>query len=79
VVFDLNLVVNIFEEDDEKDILGMVFDGLELLQNDYLGGQGSRGYGQVRILVKDLTETVFDGDRTTERPLEYPVPEALRA
>ncbi|RME65113.1 MAG: type III-A CRISPR-associated RAMP protein Csm3, partial [Nitrospirae bacterium] len=79
VVFDMNLIINIFETDNEKEILDLVFDGLVLLQNDYLGGQGSRGYGQVKFHIQEVTETVFsEAGRTQEVPLQYPVPEQLR-
>lgn len=40
------MIFNIFEEGD-KDLLKKIFEGMELLEHDYLGGMGSRGYGQV--------------------------------
>ena len=56
--FDMNLSVRIFEGDDENKILDNLQEGLRLLQADYLGGSGSRGYGQVEIreLKKDGQE-----------------------
>ncbi|OQY56345.1 MAG: type III-A CRISPR-associated RAMP protein Csm3 [Desulfobacteraceae bacterium 4572_88] len=53
--FELNLVCNIYENDDEKEILGKVFEGLRIVQDDYLGGSGSRGYGQVSFGIDSLT------------------------
>jgi CRISPR-associated protein Csm3 len=41
-------IFNVFEEAD-KDLLKELFIALELLENDYLGGMGSRGSGQVRF------------------------------
>lgn len=41
-------VLNVFEDGD-KDLLKHVFVALELLEDDYLGGMGSRGYGKVRV------------------------------
>ncbi len=41
-------IFNIFEESD-KDLLGHLFAAMALLEHDYLGGMGSRGYGRVAI------------------------------
>lgn len=43
---DVELIYNVYEEDD-KDILKNVFIAMELLEHDYLGGMGSRGYGRM--------------------------------
>ena len=48
--FKLSMVLNIFEGEDEKELEGILFKAIEMLQDDYLGGQGSRGYGHVEIL-----------------------------
>lgn len=45
------IIFNIFEESD-KDLLKKVFVAMELIEHDYLGGMGSRGYG--RILFQDI-------------------------
>ena len=36
-----------------KDYLLRMAEGFELLEKHYLGGSGSRGYGQVQIVVRD--------------------------
>ncbi len=41
-------VFNVYEETD-KDLLKHLFEALALLEDDYLGGMGSRGYGKVRF------------------------------
>ena len=48
---DCEMVFNVFEEED-KDLLKKVFEAMELLEDDYLGGMGSRGYGKVEF--KDI-------------------------
>lgn len=48
---DCEMVYNVFEEGD-KDLLKKVFEAMELLEQDYLGGMGSRGYG--KIAFKDI-------------------------
>jgi CRISPR-associated protein Csm3 len=50
--FNFEVVVNIFDEDKE-DIVGKLKEGFELLENNYLGGSGSRGYGKVKIIYKE--------------------------
>lgn len=40
------IIYNVFEESD-KVILKKVFEAMEWLEHDYLGGMGSRGYGRV--------------------------------
>ncbi len=46
--FTFEIVYNVFEEQDKSN-LKQVFKAMELLENDYLGGQGSRGYGKVKF------------------------------
>lgn len=47
--FNFEIVVNLFDEDKEEVIIDKLKEGIELLQNNYLGGSGSRGYGKVKI------------------------------
>jgi len=47
--FRLNMVLNVFESDDEKQLRETLKQAIQLLHDDYLGGHGSRGYGQVYI------------------------------
>lgn len=47
--FKLNMVLNVFEDEDEQVLKDTLKQAIRLLQDDYLGGQGSRGYGQVEI------------------------------
>jgi len=51
--FNLHFVINIFEGDDEKKYVALLKKGLNLLEDDYLGGSGSRGYGQVKIEITE--------------------------
>lgn len=48
--FDIEIVVNVFEGDQENEILNFLDEGFALIQNDYLGGSGTRGYGQIEII-----------------------------
>lgn len=50
--FQLVLSMRLFKEDDanrRREFLNMLAEGFELLEKDYLGGCGSRGYGQVKM------------------------------
>lgn len=47
--FDLEVTLRIFVGDDEEKIKNFVTDGIKRLENDYLGGSGTRGYGWVQI------------------------------
>ncbi len=57
--FAINMVLNIFkstgekgvEDDNEDELRQTLKEAAELLQDDYLGGQGSRGYGQIKFVV----------------------------
>ena len=49
--FKLNMVLNIFVGEDEEALKATLDQAIELLQDDYLGGHGSRGYGQVEIKI----------------------------
>lgn len=51
--FKLNMVLNIFKDENEEDLKATLKQAIDLLQDDYLGGHGSRGYGQVEIEYKE--------------------------
>lgn len=51
--FKLNMVLNIFEGEDEQELIKTLKKGIDLLHDDYLGGHGSRGYGQVEIQLEE--------------------------
>ncbi|MGB9803128.1 type III-A CRISPR-associated RAMP protein Csm3 [Desulfofundulus sp.] len=51
--FNFELVLRVFEGDKEQDMLNIIKEGLALVQREYLGSSGSRGYGKVRF--EDIT------------------------
>lgn len=56
--FKLNMVLNVFEGEDESELKATLEEAIQLLEDDYLGGHGSRGYGQVEInIVNEETKT----------------------
>lgn len=54
--FNVEFIINVWDNDgDGSNLLNMLKTGINLLENDYLGGSGSRGYGQIKF---DELETV---------------------
>lgn len=47
--FKLEFIINKWSGDDESKLIELLKDGILLLEADYLGGSGSRGYGQVKV------------------------------
>lgn len=59
--FELNIVLNVWEQDNnEKELIENLFKSLQLVHDDYLGGSGSRGYGQVAFQITKMEEKVID-------------------
>jgi len=56
VAFNAEFIVNIWDNDDENDLIGLLTEGIRALENDYLGGNGSRGYGQVKFGERSFEE-----------------------
>ena len=52
VEFDLTITYNIEDFDEIEDDLHNISNMIELLEDDYLGGHGTRGYG--RVAIKDI-------------------------
>ena len=54
-IFDVGFVINIIADSEseaesiEKEMVSLFHAGIKLLEDDYLGGSGSRGYGQVKF------------------------------
>jgi len=57
--FDVEMIINIITREgdeqealeNEKNFLSLLKKGIKLLEDDYLGGSGSRGYGQVKFHI----------------------------
>ncbi len=65
VEFDFEVVLSVFSADNEQEMLRILKEGIDLLENSYLGGNGSRGYGKVKISLRgEPTETLFSKDQS---------------
>ena len=58
--FALDIIYEVKEESEVVEDLSMLAEGMKLLQYDYLGGHGSRGYGKVRF--KDVQADTVVGE-----------------
>jgi len=88
--FKLDIVLNIwsnaddFQELPEVQIVQMLFNGMRLLEGDYLGGNGSRGSGQVKIGIEKIQERDnkfycnTESDNAEYLTSEHQIPEDLK-
>lgn len=54
--FALNISLRVFEDDDEPRMKEIINEGIDLINKDYLGGSGTRGYGWVEIKDIEVTD-----------------------
>ena len=47
--FRYEMILDVYDEDKEEANLGLIKQAMNLLEDDYLGGNGTRGYGKVRF------------------------------
>lgn len=54
--FKMELIINVYHEDSTQEaaMIATILRGLCLVQNDYLGGKGTRGSGQVEFKITDI-------------------------
>lgn len=79
--FSLNLVCNIYDGDAETDMVNKIFEGLSLVQDDYLGGSGTRGYGQVKFNIEALTckdQKCYENNSAAQELSDISIPLTLR-
>lgn len=81
-IFNLKLVCNIYQGDEEQEILDKVFEALTLVQEDYLGGSGTRGYGEVKIKVavplKYKDQSIYEGNNNAQPLNVTNIPQTLQ-
>jgi len=61
VQFEYEVSLMIFEGDNEQEIKKMIDDGFKLIEMTYLGGRGTRGYGQVEFSNKNNWTESWNG------------------
>jgi CRISPR-associated protein Csm3 len=60
--FDVEMVINVWDNDNADALKQLLQQGIALIENDYLGGSGSRGYGQVKFGELNFVELSADNN-----------------
>lgn len=68
--FDFSIIYNAEEESEIKEDLSILKEGLKFLEYDYLGGNGSRGYGRVKIDGLKMNVVVGEIDKKIKADCE---------
>lgn len=60
--FGFAFTFRLFDEDNakRKEYFAKLSDAFEMIEKDYVGGGGTRGYGQVEFLTADLSKHIFE-------------------
>jgi len=78
--FEFEFILNLYGDDKEEDYLGYSRECMSLLQDDYLGGHGSRGYGRIKFIVESIkvkTKEDYQKNRDASS-LDVEVPENFK-
>jgi len=59
-IFDFEMVYDIYDDNRKDDHISEIKKAMRLLQDDYLGGSGSRGYGKIEFINVQLGEKSID-------------------
>jgi CRISPR-associated protein Csm3 len=54
--FNYEIVLTVYEGDNEKDMVELIKEGFELLKDSYIGGHGTRGYGRIDYTIDNEEE-----------------------
>lgn len=68
-IFGIQFIINVFEEESSNDLLKLLFEGMSLLEDDYLGGSGSRGSGRIKFTNLKMREKTY-GDHPSEKEID---------
>ncbi|MGC8777200.1 MAG: type III-A CRISPR-associated RAMP protein Csm3 [Candidatus Caldatribacteriaceae bacterium] len=71
--FSLEMMVNFYEQDEIAPLVMHLMEGLRLLEDDHLGGSGSRGYG--KIAFRELRLVAKSKRDYQKENTEYPLAE----
>lgn len=66
--FKFSSIISFYENDNIKELTTRFIEGLRLLEDDYLGGSGTRGYGQIKFenlnfYVKNVNSYIGDNKK----------------
>lgn len=73
--FDFEMVYNAYDDgNSEKDHINMIVRAMRMLEDDYLGGHGSRGYGQIKfknVVFSFKGKEEYENDNIEKEEEEY--------
>lgn len=58
-VFQGEIILHVYEGDDENELIKYLNEGLSMLENNFIGGSGSRGYGRVKMCNLEWMPVTF--------------------
>ena len=70
-LFACECVLTVWDCDDRDELLKTLAQALILLETDYLGSCGSRGYGQVRVIMREVKCFDLSQDTPTQSTIDY--------
>lgn len=62
VSFNVEMSLKVYEDDEKEELLDVVRESIKLLEKDYIGASGSRGYGRVKFENLEIIDE--EGNRT---------------
>lgn len=62
--FEVSIIYDVFNNDEIKEDMNLIADGMKLMEYDYLGGHGSRGYGKVKFSDIKLQTVIGQVDKS---------------
>ncbi|AYU54484.1 type III-A CRISPR-associated RAMP protein Csm3 [Staphylococcus debuckii] len=62
--FDFQIIYNVEDENEVETDFENIKNGIQLLENDYLGGGGTRGNGRVKFNIEEIETVIGDYDST---------------
>jgi CRISPR-associated protein Csm3 len=77
--FKFQIILNIFSSDSisESEALSLITEGLKLIEDDFIGGGGSRGSGRIKFGIKKVIERPAAYYQTDDKSLQKTRPELI--
>lgn len=69
--FNFEIVFNDYDDDNTEEYLKEIIKGMKLLEDDYIGGSGSRGYGKIKFENVTITQKNIDAYKNNNDATDY--------
>lgn len=74
--FKVDMILTVYDKDNETELINGLFTAMVLLQEDYLGGHGSRGSGKIKFTIDTIKEKTnadyLSGKDESQSSIEIP-------